>query len=190
MCASPRTMGLCIRANRPLNRLGKRHASLSSGGRSPPRRANALKFFVMARETTGPPSLNEVYVMAYCFCSSSHTILGSSSPHFSSLLVWSARIVGFSSITQFVRPSLLLAHVRWENPRSSSTRFKRSTSPFTSTAAGLNTELIGYGQFSVVRMGFPSYRRNNVAASFSLVNEDIQISPYRVFSLFWDRLSA
>ena len=58
------------------------------------RRANVLKFFVIPRETTGPPSLNDVYVIAKCFCSSSHIILGSSRPHVSSLDPWSASSVG------------------------------------------------------------------------------------------------
>jgi hypothetical protein len=60
MFASPRTIGRWIMQNLPLNRLGNRHASLSSGGSKPPKRANVLKFLVIASDTIGPPALKDV----------------------------------------------------------------------------------------------------------------------------------
>jgi hypothetical protein len=49
----------------------------------------------------------------------------------------------------------------------SSTRFSSKTSPFTRTAPGLKTELIGYGQWAAVRIGLPSKRVNSSEASFA-----------------------
>ena len=68
-----------------------------------------------------------------------------------------ATSVGSESMRQPVIPSEERAAQRWDMPVRLSTRQSSSVSPLASnTAPALKTLLIGYGQLSLLRIGFPA----------------------------------
>src|SRR4051794_7521851 len=88
---------------------------------------------------------------------------GSSMPHSSSEKCrGSAARVGSESMRQWSMPLSERATVRWEWPRRSSTRHKRSVVPSGSKVApGLKTLLIGYGQSAALKRGLALWRRKS-----------------------------
>ena len=124
------TIGRCTSTHFPFIWRGKSAASLSSGGITGPRRSKLMKSSVSAIATRGPPREYAVYVMPHLPNSSSQEIRGSSIPHSSSgCLSGSGSSVGTSSICQLLIPSSLMALVRCEKPRLSSTRASSRTLP-------------------------------------------------------------
>ena len=108
---------------------------MSSGCMTSPYRSNERKSSVSASATPGPPRPNAVYAMAYLPSSSTNVIRGSSIPQSSSgYFSGSARIVGSVSTCQPSMPFFERAAHRWEWPRRSSTRQRRSVVPSRSLA--------------------------------------------------------